>query len=339
MTDHPPGFDPRAIPNLSLVIPTLKRKELLGKLLSSLAAQQVEKGTFEVIVVDNSLDGDDATRELCQQVQLSTVLDVHYVHHPEPGPNEARNCGARHAQADWIGFIDDDETLPQDWVGRAIHISQILQPDGFGGPYIPSFDSAKPSWFKDEYLLIGLGQDAHWLEKGEALNGGNMVIKRGQLDKIGGFPKRFGRIGHNLEYGEDTDLIYRMVKKGARLWYDPQLFINHFTPAKRMTVGWFMRSRWLHGKGKAFIRFEDPTNRDNRSGARVALSGIKNLLIKSVELTKLYLRIPFRDRKKCPAVQNYLVEIICPQISGFSSAWHFLILNLAREDSNRPAQA
>ncbi len=330
MTDHLPVNDPQATPNISLVIPTLKRKVLLGRLLYSIATQQAEKSAFEVIVVDNSQDGDGATRDLCQQVQLSQGLDVHYIHHPQPGANEARNCGADHARANWIGFIDDDEMLPSGWVERALQICHQIQPDGFGGPYFPYFESQKPTWFKDEYFRVWLGPDARWLENGEALNGGNMVLKRSWLAVMGGFPKRIGRVGHNLEYGEDTDLILQMAKKGARLWYDPQLYVSHFAPPDHMTVGWFMRSKWLHGKGKAFIRFEDPANRDNRPRMRVAFSGIKILLMKSLGMASLYLKIPFRDRKRFPFLQNYLFEVVSPQVSGWSAAWHFLRLSLQR---------
>ena len=48
-----------------------------------------------------------------------------------------------------------------------------------------------------------------------------------------------------------------------------------------------------------------------------------------------HLSVPFRDRQKYPFAQNYVVEVICPQVSGFSTAWHFLNLNLERNESRR----
>ncbi len=335
MSNQTPTKDPKAAPRLSLVIPTMKRNELLRRLLSSLAAQQTDKDAFEVIVVDNSPDGDAATRDLCQEFQAGQGLEVHYVHQPERGANEARNCGAREARADWIGFIDDDETLPTDWIGRALQICQSPHPDVFGGPYIPYFESLKPAWFKDAYLEVSLGSSARWLEKNEAFNGGNMVFKRNWLDNMGGFAERFGRSGSNLGYGDETDLMLRMAQKGARLWYDPQLYILHFTPPGRMTVSWFMLSRWRHGRAKAHILFRDPARRDDRHAVRVALSGLKMLLLKALDILRLYLSVPFRDRKKFPFPQNYVVEVVCPQVSGLSTAWHFLRLNLERDESRR----
>ena len=335
MSDLRPATDPKSSPNLSLVIPTLRRRELLERLLSSLLAQQLETGAFEVIVVDNTPAGDKPTQELCLEDKFKMGLDLRYAHQPERGANGARNFGTALARADWVGFIDDDETLPPDFVSRALQTCLTPAPDGFGGPYIPYFETAKPVWFKDDYLLVWLGPNARWLEKDEALNGGNMFFKRSWLVEMGGFPRRFGRSGDNLGYGDETDLMLRMTQKGARLWYDPQLFILHFTPADRMSVRWFMRSKWLHGKAKAHIRFRDPANRDDRSRARVALSGIKVLLQKCFKIAFLYAAVPVRDRQKYPYPQNYVVEVICPQVSGFSTAWHFLNLNLEREESRR----
>ncbi len=336
-----PEFDAatasKSAPDLSLVIPTLKRRELLERLLSSLVEQQEYDGTIEVIVVDNSPDGDRLTVDLCQEEKFSQKLDLHYAHQPERGANEARNCGTGLARAGWVGFIDDDETLPPDWMRRALQICRDPQPDGFGGPYIPYFESEKPAWFKEEYLFIGLGPNARWLEKDEALNGGNMVFKRQWLETMGGFPRRFGRSGDNLGYGDETDLMQRMAQKGGRLWYDPKLFILHFTPPARMSVGWFTRSKWLHGRAKAHIRFRDPANRDHRARIRVAISGAKNFMLKSVKIIGLYIKTPFRNRQEYPFAQNYIVEIICPQISGLSTAWHFLSLNLERGESPRQA--
>ncbi len=334
MPDLRASAGPKTTPNLSLVIPTMKRRELLERLLASLLVQQVDVGTFEVIVVDNSPTGDRPTADLCMEARFNS-LDLRYAHQPERGANEARNCGTGLARAAWVGFIDDDETLPPDFVSRALQICQDPQPDGFGGPYIPYFETEKPAWFKDEYLLVWLGPNARWMEKDEALNGGNMFVKLSWLVEMGGFPRRFGRSGDNLGYGDETDLMLRMAQKGARLYYDPKLFILHYTPPGRMSVRWFMHSKWTHGRAKAHIRFKDAANRDSRPWGRVALSGARVLLLKSLKIAFLYLGVPFRDRKKYPFVQNYAVEVICPQVSGFSTAWHFLSLNLERNETRR----
>ncbi len=335
MTDFARSLEPDRKPDISLVIPTVKRVDLLERLLDSLVIQEKAGCTFEVIVVDNTPGGNPPTVELCRREKYTRTLDIRYAHQPERGANEARNLGAGLARSGLIGFIDDDETLPAHWVARALDIQRQPSPDCFGGPYIPYFVDPKPAWFKDEYHLVSLGQEPRWLDKGEAFMGGNMVYQRSWLEDMGGFARRFGRSGDNLGYGDETDFMVRMAEKGAHLWYDPQLFVLHYTAPDRMSVGWFFRSKWLHGRAKAHIRFNNPANRDGRSRPRVLLSGLKFLVKKCGEISYSYLKLPFRSRKQYPYAQNYVIEVVCPQISGFSTAWHALKLNLERGGTRR----
>jgi glycosyltransferase involved in cell wall biosynthesis len=329
------SLDPPKLPNISIVIPTLKRVELLERLLLSLVVQKTDGCTFEVIVVDNSPSGDRPTEELCRQDKFTGVFDLAYVHHPEKGANEARNCGTGLARSALIGFIDDDETLPDTWVLKALEINRSPAPDCFGGPYIPYFKDPKPAWFKDEYLMVSLGERARWLNKDEAFMGGNMVYQRRWLEDLGGFARQFGRSGANLGYGDETDFMLRMAGKGARLWYDPDLYILHYTPPERMQVRYFFRSRWLHGRAKAHLLYQVPATRDSRSLLRVLLSGIKLLAGKILQMGFCYLKLPFRNRQTFPYAQNFVVERVCPQVSGFSTAWHALLLNLERSSTHR----
>lgn len=96
-----------AIPDVSVVIPTLFRPELVARAVRSALAQTVEN--IEVIVV---IDGpDEATR-----AALAAITDprLRVLEQPERGgaPN-ARNAGVRAARAPWTALLDDDdEWLP-----------------------------------------------------------------------------------------------------------------------------------------------------------------------------------------------------------------------------------
>ena len=94
-------------PDVSVVIPTRSRPELVTRAVRSALAQTVDD--IEVIVV---IDGpDDETR-----TALAAVTDarLRVVELPEQGgaPN-ARNAGVREARAPWTALLDDDdEWLP-----------------------------------------------------------------------------------------------------------------------------------------------------------------------------------------------------------------------------------
>lgn len=92
-----------ARPEVSVVIPTRNREALLRRALASALAQ--EGVVVEAVVVDEaSSDGTPAF--------LAGLRDdrVRWVRHELPrGVAAARNAGLEHAQAGWVGFLDDDD--------------------------------------------------------------------------------------------------------------------------------------------------------------------------------------------------------------------------------------
>lgn len=98
--------------NISVVIPTHRRADLLARLLASVHAQTLRP--LEVIVVDDASPNredyvaviDAARRHIpaLQYVRLET----------NAGAPRARNRGIARARGDWIALVDDDdEWLPQ----------------------------------------------------------------------------------------------------------------------------------------------------------------------------------------------------------------------------------
>jgi glycosyltransferase involved in cell wall biosynthesis len=91
--------------DISVVIPTHNRAELLLEALGSVFAQTQQPS--EVIVVDDG--SNDGTRE-----RLASLLDrLRYVFQEHRGVAAARNRGIREAGGEWIAFLDsDDRWLP-----------------------------------------------------------------------------------------------------------------------------------------------------------------------------------------------------------------------------------
>ncbi len=99
-----PGTSTRAAPpEVSVVIPTHNRRDLLETTVgSALAQRDVE---FEVIVVDDG--STDATPRWLAQIRDSRLR---FVRRESPGgAARARNMGIEHARAPWIAFLDDDD--------------------------------------------------------------------------------------------------------------------------------------------------------------------------------------------------------------------------------------
>ena len=90
-----------SIVNVSVIIPTYNRKNLLKRALHSVSNQ-----TFvpqEIIVVDDG--SSDGTKDWV----LEQFPDVRYIYQDNSGVSSARNSGIKEAIGSWIAFLDSDD--------------------------------------------------------------------------------------------------------------------------------------------------------------------------------------------------------------------------------------
>ena len=100
-------------PDLSIVICTYNRHELLRAALDTLLPQAPPDFPYEVIVVDNN-----STPETRAVVEEFAAADsrVRYVRETRQGNAYARNTGVENARASIVAFLDDDVTVRDNWV-------------------------------------------------------------------------------------------------------------------------------------------------------------------------------------------------------------------------------
>ena len=318
--DPNPGDNPI---DLSLVIATRDRAELLKRCLDSLACQSVPAGSIEVIVVDNADTPDPAVDLLCRS-EAYGALPLIRIHHPVRGSSGARNRGASLARGRLVGFLDDDALLPPTWIQQALDTAAATRARIFGGPYTPTYASSKPAWFKDEYASGEYGTRPRWLEDRHYLFAANLVIEKELFQKLGGFSLALGPGTANV-YGEETDLQHRAARQAVRIWYEPAVVVYHHTFPGKMTVGWFLKSSRQKGKAKVQIFREDFSTRKG-SKARQRLAWARQAFGKAIETALLYLRMPFRSREKYPYYQNYIIECVCPNVSNLA-----MLIGLVRD--------
>lgn len=111
-------------PNVSVVIPTYRRPELVQRAVQSALAQTM--GDVEVLVVVDGLDAETITplRELEERdSRLRVILPPHRL-----GNGGARNLGVAQARGKWIAFLDDDDY----WMPGKL-AAQLSAAEGTGG--------------------------------------------------------------------------------------------------------------------------------------------------------------------------------------------------------------
>jgi GT2 family glycosyltransferase len=118
---HRAGHDgsPADRPDISVVIPTYKRPNLLAGVVAALHNQTLSPARFEVIAVDNCSEDDtfETLITLAATVPFTMrVLQTDSNHGPAP----ARNLGWMAADAPIVVFLDDDCLPESDWLASGL---------------------------------------------------------------------------------------------------------------------------------------------------------------------------------------------------------------------------
>lgn len=241
---------------LDVIVPTFNRPDLLARTLKSLERATRPDGVdIGIIVVDNNSSPPQAARN-AELVAGTTSMRCELVNEPQQGSSYARNAGIAASNAEWIGFIDDDEQIDASWF--VVVSRELTQPHvGFiSGPCLPDWESAPPAW-----LPAGIGRYIAvigWVELTDRIKefnreidamamGGNMAVKHNWLEAVGPYNTGLGRIRGRLLSAEDHDMHERLIAAGARGFYVPDLIIHHFVPTSRMTKRYHRRWAFWHG--------------------------------------------------------------------------------------------
>ncbi|MES2088078.1 MAG: glycosyltransferase family 2 protein [Patescibacteria group bacterium] len=218
---------------LSFVIPAYNEESLIRPCLESVLLQtEYLLGEVEIIVVNNA--STDKTKEIALSFKRVVVVDE-----GKKGLVNARQAGFLASTGDLIANIDADTRLTPGWVNKVLkEFSKSERLVALSGPYI-YYDLSRAY-----NLLVRtfyyLGYISHVINHkifhiGAMLQGGNFILRRRALEKIGGFDTRI------IFYGEDTD-IARRIQKVGEVKFDFALPI--YSSGRRLKKEGMLRSAW-----------------------------------------------------------------------------------------------
>ena len=233
--------------SVSVVIATHNRASLLRSTLERLRCQQFEPGD-EVIVVDNA--STDDTAEVIQLAANEFRVPLRQIHDLSPGKAPALNAAIAAAQGDVLALTDDDVLVGEDWIAIIRRLFEDRSLALVGGRVDPNWQCDAPSWLQvEEHGRYGLmSSPLALLHYGEAQDlgkrtavGANMAVRRTVFEALGGFAPTLGKRRGTLLGGEDHDLCQRAVAAGYRCEYRPELQVQHWVPAERTRLRYFLR--------------------------------------------------------------------------------------------------
>ena len=251
--------------HLEVVIPTYNRAQLLPVCLRSLLVASVPTGlTVGITVVDNN--SKDRTREVVESWKQQFDGRLQYLFAEKQGRSSALNKGITGSQSDLVGFIDDDEEIDRAWYQTVYHAFTTYNVDFIGGPYIPKWEQEPPGWLPNDHEgvigLVDAGSEIIPYDERYPgiLMGGNAVIRRSAIERVGLYPTALGRTGARLLAGEDEDMYRRLLASDAKGLYLPHLKIYHLIPAERLTKKYYRQWSFWRGVSCGVLDRTQPQN-------------------------------------------------------------------------------
>jgi glycosyltransferase involved in cell wall biosynthesis len=206
--------------DISVIIPTWNRRDLLRRTLESFLNQSLPAERFEVIVVDDG--SQDGTDVMVRAMQTTVPFSLIYRRMPRNGgPVVARNDGAAQARAAILAFTDSDcEASPQ-WLSAALAAFSEDPNLGFiSGPAVNTPGQ------RVRFFSVG---GADYPGENPTYPAANVIYRKDVFCAVGGFDPSafFYNAGPTPLDCSDSDLAWRVKERGYRNRFVPDLIIYH----------------------------------------------------------------------------------------------------------------
>tara|TARA_B100000524_G_scaffold292644_1_gene167440 strand:+ start:109 stop:978 length:870 start_codon:yes stop_codon:yes gene_type:complete len=200
------------VSDISVVIPTHNRCELLKRAISSVLNQTIH--AKKIIVVDNG--STDNTYEMIS----SLFPEITYIHEKKRGVSIARNLGIKNCNSPWIAFLDSDDA----WEPQKLE-KQLFFTNNINKKY--RLIHTNEIWYKNDKFQNQL--------KKHQKSGGDIFQKSLELCCISpssAFIKKeifddYGFFDESLEVCEDYDLWIRITAKEEVGYLDNPLVLKY----------------------------------------------------------------------------------------------------------------
>lgn len=245
---------------LTVVICTHNRVQLLARTIASLnAARRPADGVELLVVANHCSDGTHAWLEAQVGARAGTPAEVpagglplRWLAEPAKGKSHALNLALRTVKTPLLTFVDDDQRADAGFLQAICDAARATpEADLFCGRLLPDWDGSEPAWVHDQgryriYPLpvpnFDLGPQPQWLTAETAVpSGGNIVVRRPWVERVGPFSTALGPVGHDLGGSEDSEWFLRALQLGARLRYEPGILQRHHIEPERLALGFLMR--------------------------------------------------------------------------------------------------
>jgi glycosyltransferase involved in cell wall biosynthesis len=218
--------DKENIGDISVIIPTADRRQLLRRAVDSVLKQSVSPA--KIVVVDNG------TKEGSIQFDDPRVVIIRT--QPRLGPGKSRNIGARSCDTKYIAFLDDDDWWDAAYIENTIKKFEETNADVVVG-------RLKRCGIDGRLLDYKLFPDSPHLQRrvffsNPGFGGQNIAMKKEVFIEMGGFDER-------MPASVDRDLAARLIAAGKSIACEPGAIAVLCDHAGRRVRGNQVKGNWM----------------------------------------------------------------------------------------------
>ena len=244
------------LPFVSIVIPTTGNVKFIKGLVESVNKLDYPKEKYELILI-----GDKETELLKVNSERAKDYGIKTTTKYEPyAAGKKRNIGVELAKGEIIAFTDDDTILKEDWLNNAVkHLNDNTNYVGVGGPnFTPReglpFAKAVGRIFGSKFLFSFRYTIGHAKPKEIEHNPTcNYIIKKEVFKTV--------KFHNTLWPGEDAEFDIRLIKKGFKILYAPNVVVWHHRRSRPLP---FLKQMFNYGKTRAQVTRMHPDSFDIR---------------------------------------------------------------------------
>lgn len=197
-----------------------------------------------------------ATTDLAARIVVddgSTAPLLHAaVRHPTPrGPAAARNTGTRRAHTELVAFLDADVVPDPGWLDTVLPLFDDPQVAAVAPRVRATAHPRAIARYEFDRSSLDLGSRpaaVRPMSRVSYVPSAALVVRRSVLSTLDGFDER-------LRFGEDVDLVWRIIAAGWAVRYQPESVVRH---EPRSTLRSWLRQRFDYGTSAAPLSARHP---------------------------------------------------------------------------------
>jgi succinoglycan biosynthesis protein ExoM len=244
---------------------TYRRPELADTLRSLFRMTVPDNVRVRLIVADN--DAEPSAQALVDQLRATSPFEITYVHCPKSNISIARNACLSECHAEFLAFIDDDETAPEGWLNALLETARTTNADAVLGPVTATYSDRAPDWMRkgDFHSTMPV-----WVD-GQIITGYtcNTLLRMRAPSLMGRrFALALGQSG-----GEDTHFFSHMHEAGGKIAFAQEAMLYEPVPEKRASFMWLAKRRFRSGQTHGRVLAEKKPGL--RRIAQIGIAGAK----------------------------------------------------------------